>query len=115
METRGNCRARLARLRFGPAGPTFKSQMATPGAARSNDRQRSIEWKDGAWSNARGTADSGDTWVLLDALRRKRNANDYTGAAITPDMTSECLAQAKALRSRLHNHLAGHHPDLLNK
>jgi hypothetical protein len=30
-------------------------------------------------------------------------------------MTSECLAQAKALRSRLHNHLAGHHPDLLNK
>ena len=58
---------------------------------------------------------SNDTWVVLDALRRKRNANDYLGAMVTLDMVSECLAQGKALRSRLRAHLAAHHPDLLKK
>jgi hypothetical protein len=58
---------------------------------------------------------SNDTWVLLDALRRKRNANDYTGEVVTADMAKECLAQGKALRLRLRDHLAANHPDLLKK
>lgn len=38
-----------------------------------------------------------DTWVVLDALRRRRNANDYTGDGVTPDMVDECVAQARGL------------------
>lgn len=40
---------------------------------------------------------SQDTWVLLDALRRRRNANDYTGEVVTPDMVAECVREAAAL------------------
>jgi len=38
-----------------------------------------------------------ESWVVLDALRRRRNANDYTGDGVTPDMVAECVAQAVAL------------------
>ena len=38
-----------------------------------------------------------DTWLVLDALRRRRNANDYTGDGVTLDMVDECVAQAGAL------------------
>ncbi len=58
---------------------------------------------------------SNEVWVVLDALRRKRNANDYTGERVTPEMVAECVAQATALRSRLRGHLATHHPQLLKK
>ncbi|MBV8037463.1 DNA-binding protein [Roseateles sp.] len=54
-----------------------------------------------------------DVWVVLDALRRQRNANDYTGQPITPAASAECIAQAKALRKRLRKHLETVHPDLL--
>lgn len=54
-----------------------------------------------------------DAWVVLDALRRQRNANDYTGAPMTRDIVSECLSQAKALRKLLRAHLANKHPELL--
>ena len=54
-----------------------------------------------------------DVWVVLDALRRQRNANDYTGQPITPDVVTECLAQARALRKTLRAHLTNKHPDLL--
>lgn len=40
---------------------------------------------------------SRDAWVLLDALRRRRNANDYTGEIVTPDMVAECIREATAL------------------
>lgn len=53
------------------------------------------------------------TWVVLDALRRKRNANDYTGDVLTPDMVAECMAQATALQALLRKHLEKHHPELL--
>jgi len=59
-------------------------------------------------------ADS-DVWVVLDALRRQRNANDYTGQPITPATSTECIAQAKALRKQLRQHLETRHPDLLKK
>lgn len=53
------------------------------------------------------------TWVLLDALRRKRNANDYTGDGVTPDMVSECIAQGRQLNALLRRHLQQNHPLLL--
>lgn len=54
-----------------------------------------------------------DAWVVLDALRRKRNANDYTGDVVTADMVVECIAQAQALRAALIGHLQRNHPQLL--
>lgn len=54
-----------------------------------------------------------ETWVVLDALRRQRNANDYTGHPIAPSAAAECIAQAKALRARLHQELKSQHPALL--
>lgn len=54
-----------------------------------------------------------DVWVVLDALRRQRNANDYTGQPITPAAVAECLTQAKALQEALLAHLQAKHPDLL--
>jgi hypothetical protein len=54
-----------------------------------------------------------DAWVVLDALRRKRNANDYTGDIILPNMVSECVTQARKLNARLHAHLKAHQPELL--
>ena len=38
------------------------------------------------------------TWVVLDALRRKRNVNDYQGDPIEPEAVVECTRQASALR-----------------
>jgi hypothetical protein len=54
-----------------------------------------------------------DTWVVLDALRRQRNANDYTGQPISPSAVAECVSQAKALRKLLRAHLLAQHADLL--
>lgn len=54
-----------------------------------------------------------DTWVVLDALRRQRNANDYTGQPITPAAVAECLKQARALEKTLLAHLRARHPALL--
>ena len=54
-----------------------------------------------------------EVWIVLDALRRKRNANDYTGDVVTPDMVTECIAQARALQTRLKKELAASRPDLL--
>jgi len=56
---------------------------------------------------------SNDVWVVLDALRKQRNANDYTGQPITPAVVVECLAQAKALRKTLLARLSSAHPKLL--
>jgi len=53
-----------------------------------------------------------DVWVVLDALRRQRNANDYTGQPITKAVVTECAAQATKLRELLHAHLATKHPEL---
>jgi hypothetical protein len=56
---------------------------------------------------------SNDIWVVLDALRRQRNASDYTGQPITAAAVSECIAQANALRAQLHAHLNAKNPALL--
>ena len=53
------------------------------------------------------------TWVLLDALRRKRNANDYTGDGVTLDMVTECIEQGQQLRTLLQQHLQTQHPTVI--
>ena len=54
-----------------------------------------------------------DVWVVLDALRRQRNANDYTGQPITETAVAECLSQARSLEKVLLARLRAKHPDLL--
>jgi hypothetical protein len=56
---------------------------------------------------------SNEVWIVLDALRRQRNANDYTGQPITGATVAECLGQAKALEKALLGHLRAQHPQLL--
>jgi hypothetical protein len=56
-----------------------------------------------------------DTWVVLDALRRKRNLNDYTGDLIDSASVQECIARAEALARSTREWLAAHHPELLEK
>ena len=46
------------------------------------------------------------------ALRRKRNANDYTGDGVTPDMVGECITQGRRLNALLLQHLQREHPAL---
>jgi hypothetical protein len=56
-----------------------------------------------------------ETWVVLDALRRKRNASDYSGDVVQPEMVAEATTQAAALLKILRVWLTTHHPDLLKK
>ena len=56
-----------------------------------------------------------ETWVVLDALRRKRNASDYSGDIVEPDMRAEGTAQATALLKALRAWLKANHPELLKK
>lgn len=54
-----------------------------------------------------------ETWVVLDALRRKRNMNDYSGEPVLPEMAADATAQATALLKALRAWLKAQHPDLL--
>ena len=56
-----------------------------------------------------------ETWVVLDALRRKRNASDYSGDIVEPDMRAEGTRQAEALLKTLRTWLKSNHPELLKK
>jgi len=54
-----------------------------------------------------------DAWVVLDALRRKRNVSDYQGDPIEPEAVSECIAQATALLATTRRWLAEQHREYL--
>ena len=54
-----------------------------------------------------------DQWVVLDALRRQRNAADYTGQPITAALVAECLKNARMLERTLVAHLRNGRPDLI--
>ena len=56
---------------------------------------------------------SNDDWLVLDALRRKRNVNDYSGDPIDPESVRECIARATALLATTRRWLKQHHPQLL--
>ena len=54
-----------------------------------------------------------DIVIVLDALRKQRNLNDYEGDPISDAAVTECLAQAKALLAHTRQWLQAHRPDLL--
>jgi len=54
-----------------------------------------------------------DERLVLDALRKKRNLNDYSGDLIDPESVRECVARAEALLARTQQWLAAHRADLL--
>lgn len=54
-----------------------------------------------------------DTVIVLDALRKQRNLNDYEGDPVTDAAVSECLAQAEALLIHIRQWLQDQRPDLL--
>ena len=56
-----------------------------------------------------------DAVIVLDALRRQRNLNDYEGAPITDVAVAECLAKASALLTHTRQWLQDHRPDLMSR
>ena len=56
-----------------------------------------------------------DVIIVLDALRKQRNLNDYEGDPVTGAVVSECLAQAQALLAHTRRFLLTQFPDLLVK
>lgn len=56
-----------------------------------------------------------DTVIVLDALRKKRNLNDYEGDPVTDSAVKECLTQADALLTHTWHWLQANRPDLLVK
>lgn len=50
--------------------------------------------------------------VVLDALRRKRNLNDYLGADLDEVSTQACLKEAVALLEGVRAWLSANHPEL---
>jgi hypothetical protein len=53
------------------------------------------------------------TWVVLDQLRKKRNANDYSGDIIEPAAMQTCIAHAESLLKTARAWLQANRPDLL--
>jgi len=58
---------------------------------------------------------AGDTVIILDALRKQRNLNDYEGDSVTDAAVRECLAQADAILAHTRQWLQSHRPDLLTE
>jgi hypothetical protein len=54
-----------------------------------------------------------DAWLVLDALRKKRNLNDYSGDLIDPESVRECIERATDLVALLQRWLETSHPELL--
>lgn len=54
-----------------------------------------------------------EQWVVIDALRRKRNAADYLGDTVEADALAECRRQAKSLCDLVVAWLEREHPELL--
>lgn len=56
---------------------------------------------------------AGDRVAVLDALRRKRNLADYTGAPVDPSSLATCIKEAGKLLDEVEKWLAKNHPELL--
>lgn len=56
-----------------------------------------------------------DTIIVLDALRKQRNLNDYEGDPVTETAVVECLAQAQSLLAHTKKWLKANQPQLLAK
>lgn len=51
-----------------------------------------------------------EDWLVLDALRKKRNINDYSGDLIDPESLHECLVRAEKLIDTAQAWLRKQHP-----
>lgn len=58
---------------------------------------------------------SADTVIVLDALRKRRNLNDYEGDSVSDTVVTECLQQASALLAHTRQWLGTNHPGLLEQ
>lgn len=56
-----------------------------------------------------------DSVIVLDALRKQRNLNDYEGDPVSDAAVAECLAQATALLAHTRAWLLRQRPELLAK
>jgi hypothetical protein len=54
-----------------------------------------------------------DIIIVLDALRKQRNLNDYEGDPVSDGVVSECLAQAESLLAHTRQFLQNQFPGLL--
>ncbi len=54
-----------------------------------------------------------DTIIVLDALRKQRNLNDYEGDPVSDGVVAECLTQVRALLAHTQQFLKTQFPDLL--
>ena len=54
-----------------------------------------------------------DTIIVLDALRKQRNLNDYEGDPVSDGVVAECLTQAQTLLAHTQRFLQTQFPDLL--
>jgi hypothetical protein len=54
-----------------------------------------------------------DVIIVLDALRKQRNLNDYEGDPVSDGVVRECLQQAQALLAHTRQFLQTQFPDLL--
>jgi len=55
-----------------------------------------------------------DVIIVLDALRKQRNLNDYEGDPVSDGVVAECLTQANALLAHTQRFLQTQFPDLLD-
>jgi len=56
---------------------------------------------------------SNDSWLILDALRKKRNLSDYMGVEIESAVVEECIAQAQSLSDLVQTWLKKNHSHLI--
>ena len=54
-----------------------------------------------------------DVIIVLDALRKQRNLNDYAGDPVSDAVVSECIAQADILLAHTRQWLQSHFPALV--
>jgi len=55
----------------------------------------------------------GDVIIVLDALRKQRNQNDYEGDPVSASVVTECITQATDLLAHTRQFLQSQFPDLL--
>ena len=56
-----------------------------------------------------------DTVIVLDALRKQSNLNDYEGDPIADSALADCLNEAEKLLAHTRQWLQTNHPDLVNE
>lgn len=55
-----------------------------------------------------------DVVIVLDALRKQRNLNDYEGDPVTDAVVQECCKQASQLLNHVEKWLSANRPEFLN-